>query len=395
MLISEKIKKVPLYKELYGPLLEKELTEKDLENLPLLKKEHISKEFPNNWMTEELKKAVEKEDYEFMTTSGTTGERMQLIRPKNWWYGEEQRIFKHLNSVFPKYTNIESKAILTTAVCSNTLCYKEAPPYEKRIVNGILHLNISPDPNKWTKEDIERMVLEIDRKKPECFQADPVYLAIFFKLLTKFKVKLPKWKPYLLVFTYEYHLKKCLKIIRNFWDIPIFSIWGTTETGFIFAQGSNGEFRWLSENNFYWFKPFKKNFYEVFITSFKNPYMPLVNFATNDIAFIEDDSKTISHFMGRARDITYSSQKTPITLGEIDNMLLKLDNNILIYVLDFSFKGKLLFKYTSFDDKALSLKQEKDVKDLLQSLYGTSIETVLEKEIIPASSGKFEVIKHV
>jgi phenylacetate-CoA ligase len=399
MLITEKIKKVPLYKELYGNLLEKDLTEKDLDIFPVLRKEHISKGFPNNWMTEDLKKAVEKEEYEFMTTSGTTGERMQLIRPKNWWYGEEQRIFKHLNNIFPKYDDIDSKAILTTAVCSNTLCYKEMPPYEKRIVNGILHLNISPDPNKWTKEDIERMVHEIDLKKPQCFQADPVYLAIFFKLLAKYKVKLPVWKPNLLVFTYEYHLKKCLKVIRHFWDIPFFSIWGTTETGFIFAQAPQSDFQWLSENNFYFFKPFQKktNFYEVFITSFKNPYMPLINFATNDIAYIETfkNPVMINHFMGRVRDVTIDAKNAHVTMGELDDMLFKLENNIIVNVLDFAYKGKILFKYTTFDDKPLSSPQEKEVKEFLNNLYGLSIETVFEKEILPANSGKFEVIKHV
>jgi len=181
MPLKKFIKDLPIYKELYDSLKNKSLTEKDLKQLPELSKKEISKNFPDNWMTSQLKKAIDEENYEFMTTSGTTSERTQIIRPKNWWLGEDQRIYNHINSEFPQYERMTSKAILTTAICSNTMCYKETPPYEKRIVNGILHLNYTDNPNKWSKNDIKRMIDEINKFKPQCIQADPIYLSLFFK----------------------------------------------------------------------------------------------------------------------------------------------------------------------------------------------------------------------
>ena len=121
--LSEIIGPVPLYRELYGELLLSDLTEKDLEKLPELSKQEMVKGFPTRWMTPELQRAVQDNDYEFMTTSGTSGERTQLIRPKNWWQGEEKRLYNYLRTVAPNYTQMESKAFLTTPACSNTLCY--------------------------------------------------------------------------------------------------------------------------------------------------------------------------------------------------------------------------------------------------------------------------------
>jgi len=254
-MFRELLEKIPLYKELYGSLINDIHTEEDLKILPELTKEIMSKDFPNNWMTPSLKKAIEEKKYEFMTTSGTTAKRTQLIRPINWWQNEEERLFNHLNPKFPEYKNLESKAILTTAICSNMICYKETPAYEKRIINGILHLNITEDPNTWTKEDLQRMVLEIDKFKPQCFQADPIYLAIFFKLIKKHNIQLPNWTPKLLVLTYEFVPQKCKKIITRFWNIPTVILYGTTELGFLCHSDTKNNFIWMNEQNYLHLKP--------------------------------------------------------------------------------------------------------------------------------------------
>ncbi len=405
MNISEFIKDVPVYQELYGALLNPNLTLDDLKKLPELSKKHVSKNFPNNWMTKDLKKVVDEEDYEFMTTSGTTDDRMMLIRPKNWWFEVEKRLYSYLKKIIPEYIDMQSKAILTTAVCSNTLCYKEVPPFEKRIVNGILHLNITQDPNKWTKQDIQRMADEIDEFKPQCFQADPLYLSVFFKLLKKYNVKLPDYKPNCLILTYEFCPKKCLEIIKSFWDIPTHIIYGTTEAGFMFYQCPKGNFHWMDDETYLNFKPIenKPNVFELLITSFRNPYMPFMKYNTRDLVYLDTDSKCscsdsnlfIKQFMGRSKDITYSASNKVITLGDIDNQLSKLENNILAYKLDFNYDKKLIFRFTIFDDKDLKSDQLNEIKTTLNDLYENlyEIELIREEEILPAPSGKFDIIE--
>lgn len=95
MQLKEHVREVPLYKELYGSLIDQD--DLDLEKLPELTKEHIVKGFPKNWISPFLKKIIAENRYEFMTTSGTTSERMQLIRPINWWFGEQKRFYQSIS----------------------------------------------------------------------------------------------------------------------------------------------------------------------------------------------------------------------------------------------------------------------------------------------------------
>lgn len=102
--------------------------------------------------------------------------------------------------------------------------------------------------------------------------------------------------------------------------------------------------------------------------------------------------KYILDFVGREQDITYSQTHKPITLGKIDNLLSEINTNILIYILDFSYSGKIIFRFTTFDD--CELKNSQKIIFLLQDIYGDKdhIELKSEKSIKPSSSGKFELI---
>lgn len=393
--IRKQIEQVPLYQELYGDLLKKIHSEKDLEKLPELSKQSIAKDFPQKWLTPQLKKAIEENSFEYMTTSGTTSERMQLIRPKNWWFGEEERLYRHLQSAFPQHTSMQSKAILTTAICSNTLCYKEAPPFEQRIVNGILHLNISEDPNGWQEKDIQRIVDEIDRFEPQCLQADPIYLAIFFNKLAQYKIKFPSWKPLLLSLTYEYATKKSLEIIQKYWDVPIVFLYGITEVGFIFFQPMGKKLCPISDSIYFQFKPFdqKENIFELVVTSFRNPFMPFVNYNTKDLFSLEKTTFFPQKMIGRTKDLIYSEKDEPITIEIIDNALSSIPSNLFLYSLDFHLPQKILFHFTTMDH--LSLSSSKELLYQLSKLFGPkyTIEFLHEKAIHPSPSGKFSLIQ--
>lgn len=396
------IKDIPLYQNLYKDSLVSSLSLKSLVFLPELEKQHVIKGFPNNWMNPKLKMAMKENNFEFMHTSGTTSERLTLIRPKHWWAEEEKRLHINLGKLFPEYSEQTSKAILTTAVCSNNTCYRELPSYEKRIVYGILHLNISLDPNFWTKEDIQRIVDEIEKFKPVYFQADPFYLGIFFSLLKKFKINMPTWVPKLLILTYEYVTQYCSKLIKQFWNIPTIILYGLTEVGFIFYKCSHGNIHTFN-NCHYILKKIhgtSRIVQHPLVSSFKNEYMPFINYTTGDLFEVDEKdtmcmcgAKTIAkNFLGRQKDLTLSKTNKLVTIGEIDILLGQLENDIFIYVLDFSFKGKIIFKYITCNNSLLSENQKKSIKEVLESFYTETIEFSFEKSIKPAASGKFKLI---
>lgn len=49
--------------------------------VPILEKNTISENFPDGWMTPRVQQAIENGDAEYVTTTGTNHDRMQLIRP--------------------------------------------------------------------------------------------------------------------------------------------------------------------------------------------------------------------------------------------------------------------------------------------------------------------------
>lgn len=71
---KSEILKLPIYKK--------------QKNKYLLKKDIVS-DFPHNF------KIVEGGEYEYATTSGTTSDRMEIIRKPNWWYDEYKRTYSN------------------------------------------------------------------------------------------------------------------------------------------------------------------------------------------------------------------------------------------------------------------------------------------------------------
>jgi phenylacetate-CoA ligase len=392
MKISKIIKDIPIYKNLYKDILETDFSEKDLSKLPILTKKDIIFNFPENFKNSFLQKQIEDKNYEFMATSGTTDERMLLIRPKNWWLEIEKRYYTYLNKAVPTYTDFSSKAFLTTAICSNTICFKETPAYEKRIVNGMLYLNITSDPNSWTKDDIKRMIEEIDIFKPQCFQADPIYMCLFLKFIKKYNLSMPKHKPKCLVLSYELVPNKCIEFIKTFWDIATHILYGTTECGMLFYS-ENEIFKFMDDDTFYYLKPFpeRKDVFELLITSFRNPYMPFVNYSTGDLVLVENNQ--IKQFMGRVKDITTYNEKL-ITIGDIDNIIAKTNNDLLFYQIDLKHEKKLIFKYVLKDDSFLNETQISEITDDLNSLFqNLQIECTKINQFLPAPSGKFNIME--
>ena len=103
----DKIQELPIYKN-----------KKEGE---FLVKKDIVDNFPNNFGITEN----ENENIEYATTSGTTSNRMEIIRPKGWWKEEYKRTYKN-NPLLKEYLEKKyNKAIFTTAQCSNLMCFMD------------------------------------------------------------------------------------------------------------------------------------------------------------------------------------------------------------------------------------------------------------------------------
>jgi len=403
--VRDSIKEIPLYQEILDAV---DLGE-GLESFPNLNKKVFIKNFPLNIMTPKLKQAMKDNGIEYNSTSGTSGERLQIIRKIDWWEEEEQRIApytylwgKHLQDL------VYSRAVLTTPMCSNTVCFLDNPPYESRILGNKLYLNTSASPDLWRREDVERIVREIDLFQPMHVHADPVYLALFMLKINEYGLEFPQWKPNFLSLSFEFVPMSCRSFIQRYWDVPTFTLYGLTELGYLFCECENGKLHWCEPLNELHFSLLegREGVYNLVVTSVKNEYMPFVRYETNDLFLIcQEKERTCScshpskffveKALGRKSDITQGVDSQLITLGEFDEMVSNLQTTVLLYQLDLSLSDSIIFRYMSCDFREISAPQKKAILGLLEKLYGgaRSIQVLRVASMKPSPSGKFSLIK--
>ncbi|MBI3724793.1 hypothetical protein HY251_12690, partial [bacterium] len=122
-------KRVPLYKGVLAPEPElgaEEACLRALTRFPILTKDRLRGAFPHKLVPEGivLSDALKKQEVAFVGTSGTTGERVQVLWHQPWWDAQERDGFR----VHPLTRALVDEpgyreAVLTTPVCSGNLCH--------------------------------------------------------------------------------------------------------------------------------------------------------------------------------------------------------------------------------------------------------------------------------
>ena len=377
---KKEILKLPIYKNQIG----KYLTKKD-----------IVSNFPHNF---EIKDGIE---YEYATTSGTTSDRMEIIRKPNWWKDEYKRTYSNEKKLEKYLDEKLHKVIFTTAQCSNLVCFVEKPSMEKRTIGNTLYVNNTFNPWDWTKENIQEIIKEINYFKPYYLDADPVYLAVFLYLKEKYKIKTKIFTPTIITLSYEYVTGNLRKYISDYFTTDIRNLYGTTEFGYAFLENENGkmhickyliDIKLLPIND-----DESNNIYSIIIDSYKNEYMPLLNYKVGDLVqatpkeyknFNKDG--IVSKMAGREKDLIDNK----ISFSMLDDIISSVSSKVLLYQFYFIDKNICNFKYITLDDSEVSETEMKNITNKLEDM-GLNISITFNKveEISPEMSGKFSILK--
>lgn len=363
----------------------------------IISKKEINQSFPNEWMTDLLRSAIDDRQVEWAATSGTTSERLQIIRPKNWWDGEYAWLDQQL---FPNHANGDvRRVVLTTALCSAQVCSMSKPSYEERCLGNALFVNVHHDPNVWQTKDIQQIFAEITRWAPDYLLADPVYLGILLKKAVKHHISLPDWCFTKVILGYEYLTSFNKRFIETYFPRQeIRQLYGSTETGFHILEDGQGELQCHHRDGHIQLKHLRNDIYQVFITSWKNPFMPLVNYDIGDLVTMDDPisenalPERIASFQGRLKE-SFMDRDRLITVGLIDTQLSKLDLPILQYQLQL-YPDVWKFIYTTMDDHALSSEEASTIVHTINRKVNPSVDIVTQHQmtITPSGSGKFNIL---
>lgn len=203
----------------------------ELESLPVLSKSALRKHFPRGLTIDTLDLAARLRAGDLMvtSTSGTTGERLQVYSdtriprlPENvaslWGLGE-------LPAGRPLRT-----AVLTSPGCSAGVCTRRNMSMQERIsYEHTLFLESARDPFELDHEQVSRMLDELHTFAPDLLLVNPVYLSLFTAQALRHRLPLPRLRA--IVMTYQGSSSAQRLRLAETYRAPVFQMYSATELG--------------------------------------------------------------------------------------------------------------------------------------------------------------------
>lgn len=379
--------------------------------IPMLEKKEIVKAFPHSYMTELVKQAINEGKIEYASTSGTSSEKLMLMRPSDWWKDEFQRGYNYCPTMAGYSMYKHRKACLSTAVCSGNTCFMSNPTYEERIIGNTLYLNSRADPNLWTQDDIRRIGEEMCIYGGELLEVDPVYLAIFLRMREQYGIDDELFQPKYITCSYELITQAHRDYIQSFYHCPVLSLFGSTELGVLFIQDELGAFHRCPERSIVELVPLdgRKHLYELVVTSWKNEYMPLLRYRTNDVVeiaqedeggdrqdkklkFMEHESLKIEKLHGRKNDAFYTTKGELVTIGMLDQEVSRCVHVPWQYQLEIN-TDRITFRYLFIEPTDSAFHAEENFAFLrIWFPETTPIDFIAVESLRNEGSGKFRLV---
>jgi phenylacetate-coenzyme A ligase PaaK-like adenylate-forming protein len=374
--------------------------------LPALTKKDIRDNFPQGMLPSNvsLKQGVESGEIGLVETSGTTDDKVTNIWNQKWWDASERASW-NLNSDMAKIaTGDHREAILVNAWNVGFVSDAVSLPMEKRRLSRFLYLNEKTSPTLWYPGLLERMIEELNIFQPAVLEANPSMLAQLCRYIAA-KGK-TVFQPGIIVFTYEYPTNFHHRQIRQVFQCPLTSSYGTTETGYVFMQCEKGKFHQNSEFCRVDFQPLQAEHGgpltgRILATPLQNPWSYYIRFDTGDLAQLEESGKCdcgrnsgliLSSISGRKASLTLTCEGRLVTLHELDcaiSTLGRVDEYKLVQA------GVVTYELHLVSQRPDKERLSKEATDILKNLYGdkAQISIIFQAAIAAESSGKYLIAK--
>jgi phenylacetate-coenzyme A ligase PaaK-like adenylate-forming protein len=301
-------------------------------------KQDIRDQFPHGLVADDvnIKSGIEKGDLFFAATSGTTGERLQVLSDTR--IGALPDGYAQLWKLtdWPE-ERIPRTAVFTSPVCSGAICHLgRASMQERTRADNTLFLNSTEDPFRMEEDLVCNLLEEIDRFKPDFLFSHPVFLALLAQKVAGLGQRFPSFQ--LVLCNYQFFSKCQRRILSQYLDCPIYNWLLATELGGSHAavQCSEGnvhlrmdhlypEILWNGERC-------EANEMGHLVVTTHNPTLPLVRYITGDLATIKGIpcGCTVGSYWptieldGRAADLLCVAGR-PVSTRMVDDVLAKFE----------------------------------------------------------------------
>jgi phenylacetate-CoA ligase len=374
--------------------------------MPALTKKDIREHFPNGFVPNgyDIQAGLKSGEISFVDTSGTTDDKVTNIWNQKWWDASERGSWK-LNAYASQLaTGNHPEAILVNPLNVGIASDTTDLSFEQRRVSRFLYLSERTSYSTWTAQHMDRMVKELAIFKPVILEANPSLLAKLCRYI--FETKQTVFQPGLIVLTYENPTELHYRQIRQVFNVPIASSYGTTETGYVFMQCEEGKFHQNSEFCRVDFQPMKTEhggplLGRILVTTFQNPWYYLIRFDVGDLVRLDEKGTCkcgrntgliLSATEGRFVNVTLTCAGRLVSSRELDINLSVLEGINEYRLEQISLDSYDLHLASRRSDKQ---KLAENATSLLKELYGKEarISITYEDIIAPEISGKYRVSK--
>ncbi|MFN3410413.1 MAG: hypothetical protein ACK45B_15580 [Limisphaerales bacterium] len=388
-----RLRAVPLYAErlaqvpVCGP--------HDLAQLGTIGKREMREGFPHNFLppVPTLDERVAAGEIELEYTSGTSEERLAVVFGRHWWNEQEERALRlnrFVAGVLDEFPQAR-RGTITTPACNGQTCPAVWMPRPQRTFGNTLYLNLARIPFLLTPAEQDRMAAEVAEWAPQFLDLDPVHGVWFARHCERRGLRFPSLR--FLLCSYEFLSHAHRRVLERVFRVPVFNLYGSTETGHLLMEDERGVMRPSLETAFLQIENADANGVgDLLVTTLSNDYMPLLRYRIGDLCERRPASGGPAYVVhGRARDALFTVSGRRVTTWQVDESLREVAG-LLHYELRLAPDGTATFRYLpdgAGPDEASLAKALGEVGERLE-LRGR-INAGAVDTLVPTASGKFRL----
>ncbi|MCY1064744.1 hypothetical protein OV090_08220 [Nannocystis sp. RBIL2] len=363
-----------------------------LASLPVLDKAAVRSHFD-----EFLPASMPAGEIRWLSTSGTTGERQQVVRSLADWDASQPHTWA-LNRIVEAARG-ERFCRLTTPFCDGSECHLRGASRAERTRGPRLSLDSGLDIAALSPTRLEQMAAELREHEPVYVLADPSYLAMFADQALRRRLALPRLR--FVITAYELCSALHRRIIERTFECPVYDAYGATEYGALAVQCEAGRYHVNPESFLVELRDdgAGDDARELLVTTLDKQLMPLLRYATGDLARPADapcvcawsETDTLASLEGRAVDSVRTSDGRRLTAAAVDRALAPAARGLVSYCL--LQRGEALYRLDYLPAEDFSNGCVDDITAALHVALGPGARVQLARrpELLPTSSGKFRL----
>jgi phenylacetate-CoA ligase len=384
--------RVPLYRDFLAQRTDADILTA-FKGFPFIGKSELRRDFPILRPGQNLEKLLEQELVELEHTSGTSGEQLPVLFKRGWWDAQEERALR-LNPFIARMLDAHPearRATFTTPVCNGRVCFSAWRSRTHRIFGKTLFVNQFRIPFVLTDHEMSKMAAEITDWAPVFLDTDPAHVAWFALYCERQGIRFPSLR--FILCSYEFVSVVHRRILERVFGVPVFNLYGSTETGHLLMENELGKMMPCYENAYLEVvEPDARDIGDLVVTTLTNDYMPLLRYRIGDLAerrAMPYGTNYIVH--GRARDALHIADGQRVTTWDVDQCFNNI-GGIAHYQLAQSADGSCRLRYVP--DANAGGPQPDSLKTLVSRL-GALLQAPIEVESVdrlpPTTSGKFRL----